>query len=185
MRDPHQCTVATHIRKHDTLAFTVSPCVPNWEVYRRPWRKAMEARWCTACGQPFQPRPQAPSQSYCGQPDCQRARKLLWQRTKRKSDPDYMANQADAQRAWSQRNPEYWRQYRAEHPEYMARNRAGQRRRDKTRYPGRLGKMDASPVGDLPVSGIYHLMALAGDGLAKMDAWIVQLSVLRVERTHR
>ena len=31
---------------------------------------SMEARWCTACGQQFTPRPQAQSQTYCAQASC-------------------------------------------------------------------------------------------------------------------
>lgn len=73
----------------------------------------MEERWCSACGQLFSPRAQCPQQSFCSQPACQRARKHLWQRTKRHSDTDYAKNQAKANSAWSKRNPDYWRRYRA------------------------------------------------------------------------
>ncbi|MGC4395653.1 hypothetical protein [Hydrogenophaga crocea] len=73
----------------------------------------MKERWCSACGELFQVRPQSPSQAFCAKQDCQRERKLLWQRTKRKSDPDYAANQAKASAAWAKRNPDYWRSYRA------------------------------------------------------------------------
>lgn len=74
----------------------------------------MEERWCTACGELFQPRPQCPGQSFCSRVACQKERKLLWQRIKRKSDPDYLANQAKASSAWARRNPQYWRHYRAQ-----------------------------------------------------------------------
>lgn len=73
----------------------------------------MEERWCSACGELFHPRPQCPGQSYCSKVSCQKERKLLWQRIKRKSDPDYVANQAKANSAWAKRNPDYWRRYRA------------------------------------------------------------------------
>lgn len=73
----------------------------------------MEERWCSACGGLFHPRPQCPGQSYCSKDSCQKVRKLLWQRIKRRSDPDYVANQAKANSAWTKRNPEYWRRYRA------------------------------------------------------------------------
>lgn len=74
----------------------------------------MEERWCSACGELFQPRPQCPSQSFCSRVACQKERKLLWQRIKRKSDPDYLANQAKASSAWARRNAQYWRHYRAQ-----------------------------------------------------------------------
>lgn len=73
----------------------------------------MSERWCNACGQTFLPRPQSPRQTYCPKASCQKARKLLWQRTKRRSDQDYIANQSKANAAWARRNPDYWRRYRA------------------------------------------------------------------------
>ena len=72
----------------------------------------MNERWCNECGQTFVPRPQSPRQTYCSQPPCQLARKLLWQRTKRRSDKDYAANQAKASTAWAKRNPDYWKRRR-------------------------------------------------------------------------
>lgn len=74
----------------------------------------MEERWCSACGQKFVPRAQCPRQSYCANSACQKERKLLWQTTKRRSDSDYSANQAKANEAWTNRNPDYWKRYRAQ-----------------------------------------------------------------------
>ena len=76
---------------------------------------------CAHCGQPFEPRPQVPDQAYCSAPDCQRARKRQWQRSKLQSDPDYRINQRAAQQAWSQRNQDYWHNYRDDRPEYAKR----------------------------------------------------------------
>jgi hypothetical protein len=73
----------------------------------------MNNRWCSACGKEFRPCPKAPKQSYCSEPGCQRERRRLWQQAKRRSDPDYLDNQARAQQAWCQRNPDYWRAYQA------------------------------------------------------------------------
>ena len=75
----------------------------------------MMHRRCACCGRPFEPRPQVPEQAYCSAPDCQRARKRRWQQTRLRSDPDYRHNQRDAQRAWLDRNPDYWRSYREAH----------------------------------------------------------------------
>ena len=76
-------------------------------------------RNCAHCGQAFQPRPQVPNQSYCSSAECQRARKLRWQQDKLRTDPDYRDNQRDAQRAWFDRHPGYWRAYRAANPDAM------------------------------------------------------------------
>ena len=72
----------------------------------------MSERWCSGCGQMFVPRPQSPRQSYCSTKSCQVARKLLWQKTKRRSDKDYAENQKKAAAAWAQRNPEHWQRKR-------------------------------------------------------------------------
>lgn len=137
----------------------------------------MANKHCVACGQPFQPRPQVPQQSYCAAPDCQRERRRQWQRVKLQTDPDYQDNQARAQQAWSRRNPDYWRQYRESHPEYAERNRALQSERNAKAVLGPIAKMDASnPLPPLP-SGIYRLSLVTGGGIAKMDVWTVEITV--------
>lgn len=137
----------------------------------------MESKRCVACGQLFQPRPQVPQQSYCSAPDCQRERRRQWQRGKLRTDPDYQDNQARAQQAWSQRNPDYWREYRESHPEYVERNRVQQHDRNAKTMAGPIAKMDVSNhVTPLP-SGIYHLRLATDAGIAKMDVWTVEITV--------
>lgn len=143
----------------------------------------MERRWCTACGQVFIPRPQVPRQTYCAQPDCQRERRRLWQQAKRQSDPDYLDNQAQAQRAWSKRNSNYWRAYREAHPDYAVQNRTRQRVRNDKRKTLKIAKMDSIPRASPLLSGIYQLRALGHRDVAKMDVWTVQLTVLSAMRT--
>ena len=132
----------------------------------------MTTRWCSSCGQAFAPAPQVPRQMYCALPDCQRERRRLWQIAKRRSDPDYLANQARAQKAWAERNPGYWRAYRDSNPDYASGNRAQQRTRNRKRV---IAKMDASPPS-LP-AGIYELQFLGAD-FAQKDVWLVSLRLL-------
>ena len=109
---------------------------------------------------------------------CQRERRRRWHQDKLRSDEDYRANQAQAQRAWTGRHGDYWREYRARHPDYTERNRLEQRRRDHRRRATRLAKMDAStPINAVP-SGTYRLLPEAGGDLAKMDAWTVKITVI-------
>ena len=137
----------------------------------------MENKQCVACSQQFQPRPQVPHQSYCSAPDCQRERRRQWQRLKLQADPDYQNNQSRAQQAWCQRNPNYWREYREANPQYVERNRALQQGRNAKASAPSIAKMDASiPQIPLP-SGIYRLSLVKGDGIAKMDAWTVEITV--------
>ena len=145
----------------------------------------MEMRRCAGCSQVFRPRSQVPQQRYCSAAACQRERRRCWQRAKRASDADYLENQARAQRAWSQSHPDYWREYRRTHPRYCERNRDGARQRQRDRRQraastdsARFAKMDAS-MRDLAVpSGTYRLVPAAASEFAKMDAWIVEITLV-------
>jgi hypothetical protein len=138
----------------------------------------MEIRRCVACGQVFRPRSQVPLQAYCTALTCQRERRRRWQRVKRQSDPDYHDNQARAQRAWQKRNPDYWREYRREHPQYRERNCVQQRERNARRRKRLIAKMGVS-TPDFPVpSGIYRIRPVPATGIAKMDAWAVEITLL-------
>jgi hypothetical protein len=109
---------------------------------------------------------------------CQRERRRRWHRNKLRSDDDYRANQVQAQQAWAGRHSDYWREYRAGHPDYTERNRLEQRRRDLRRRAAHLAKMDEpTPIHAVP-SGTYRLLPESGGDLAKMDAWTVKITVI-------
>jgi len=69
---------------------------------------------CSCCRRKVVANPRVKNQRYCGRAACQRERKRRWQQGKMATDPDYRANQREAQKSWRQRNPDYWRQRRAE-----------------------------------------------------------------------
>jgi len=123
-----------------------------------------QAPRCRCCGQPFVPRPQNPTQSYCSDPACQRARKREWQRAKRACDPDYRANDRAAQRTWAQAHPQYWRAWRERHPESVARNRQAQGVRNARRGAGVIAKEDVWMRESALVAGTYRVEPwLGGD----------------------
>jgi len=136
-------------------------------------------RRCLCCGRGFDRRPQAPDQRYCSETACQRERRRLWQRERKSQDSDYRDNQRRAQRAWAAAHGGYWREWRDRHPEYCERNRAQQQLRNKRRHASAIAKMDASGADFGVPSGIYRLVPAAGGEIAKMDAWMVRLSVIR------
>lgn len=139
----------------------------------------MQHRRCLACGLRFRPRPQTPGQLYCRERACQRERRRRWQRGKQQSDADYRDNQRRAQQVWVAGHSGYWRDWRARHPEYCERNRTQQRLRNRRRRVAAIAKRDAS-AADLPLpSGTYRLMPAAGGGIAKRDAWTVNIAVIR------
>jgi hypothetical protein len=86
-----------------------------------------ERRKCKHCHQSFSPRPQNPTQQYCSERECQRARNRIWQKNKLLSDPDYQANQSAAQSSWREKNPDYWRKYRERNSDFVEGNRERQR----------------------------------------------------------
>ena len=136
----------------------------------------MEFRQCEACRQPFRRRPQNPDQCFCSADACQRERRRRWQAAKRQSDPDYRENQKRAQKTWAERHPDYWRAYREQHPEYVARNRA--RQRERAPAPTGVAKMDASKAEIALPSGTYRLSPVVDASFAKMDAWMVEITVI-------
>ena len=79
---------------------------------------------------------------------------------------------------WLVSHPDYWRKYREEHPQYTERNRILQSSRNAARRSLAIAKMDASgAVPPLP-SGTYRLSPAQAEEVAKMDAWIVQITLL-------
>ena len=123
----------------------------------------MPTKICACCGQPFTPRPQVRDQAFCSAPACQRERRLRWQRDKMRSDPHYRENQSRSQRAWLDRNPDYWRTYRSQ--------------ADKTSSPPVSTAMVTSGA---PLSGLYWIK-FRQDVSAKSDVWIAEITPARVE----
>jgi hypothetical protein len=129
----------------------------------------MEKVRCAHCCSRFVPNPRIKNQRYCTKVECQRARKASWQRQKLATDADYQANKRDSQRAWHIRNPGYWRDWRARHPEYAERNRILQKQR-RSRHKSEVAKMDASePLSEIK-TGSYYILPECMEVVAKMDA---------------
>ena len=134
---------------------------------------------CLCCKRPIIAHPAVANQRYCGDPECQKARKRKWQKGKLAGDPDYRANQAEAQRQWRSRNRGYWREYRRRNPAYTEANRIRQRERNRRRRAGSgIAKMDELKEKTVIRSGRYRLVPLGGGGIAKMDALIVEIGVI-------
>ena len=138
----------------------------------------MEKIPCCQCGGYFIPDPRQKHQRYCREKACQRARKAVWQRGKMVSDPVYRANQKQSQADWLSRNADYWKRYRAAHPEQAERNRDLQKVRNKRRHSRGVVKMDALVIAKMDASrsgkssvgswlpGSFWLVPV----IAKMDA---------------
>ncbi len=103
----------------------------------------MNQNRCRHCHTIFLPNPRIKKQRYCNRPECQRARKALWQKQKMYQDLDYQTTHRESQKTWMEQHPGYWKTYRAEHPAYIQKNRQNQQNRDRKRRLARLAKMDA------------------------------------------
>lgn len=123
----------------------------------------MPTKNCACCGEIFTPRLQVPNQSFCSAPACQRERRLRWQRDKMLTDPDYRDNQSRSQRAWLDRNPDYWRTYR--------------RQTDKNSSPHLATPVVATGA---PLSGLYRIK-FRQEPPAKSDVWIAEITPACVE----
>ncbi len=124
---------------------------------------------CAACGEFFNPRRQAQHQRFCSKPECQRERRRQAKRSQRQADPDAVATLT---RAWAGLHPDYWKTYRANHPDYVERNRAQQRQRNRKR-----GVATAATSGRFP-SGRYLLTSLDVTGDCKGTSYLVEILAL-------
>ena len=116
------------------------------------------------CKRFFEPDPRVKNQRYCGEKDCQRARKRKWQKDKLAADPDYKANQRDCQKEWLHRHPDYYKKYRQHHPAYCQRNTLLQGYRNaRVRMIAKMDEFKPAPIKD---PGTFYLFLL----IAKMDA---------------
>ncbi|ELX11348.1 hypothetical protein Jab_2c34670 [Janthinobacterium sp. HH01] len=136
--------------------------------------KSMTLKHCAGCGQAFQPRPQAPKQTFCSAPACQRIRKRQWQQSKLQSDPDYRSNQRQAQRTWQESHPDYWRQYRGLHLKYAQRGQDPQRAGPFSNTDG--VKMDAWISASTLVPGLYKIAPARVSGISSGGSLIVEIT---------
>ena len=143
---------------------------------------------CKGCGLPTPPNLRLKDrQHYCGDPECQQARKRAWQKEKMATDSHYREHHRAAHQRWCKRRPlhRYQAQYRQTHPRYVEKNRERQRIRNQQRRKQAAAnaarielivKMDA--LAGIK-SGTYLLTPYASPQIVKMDACLVQLLLLQ------
>jgi hypothetical protein len=86
----------------------------------------------------------------------------------------------DANKRWREKNPDYWRDYRKRHSEYVRRNLEFQRERNRQRRHASspIAKMDACDGKSPLMTGYYQLVPLGSATVAKMDAINVKIEVI-------
>lgn len=100
------------------------------------------------------------NQYYCGDRQCQQARKNLWESEKLRNDPSYRLKRKTSKKAWYKNYPgdQYQTNYREEHPDYVSDNREKQ----STRNENRTKKSSASKI--VKTDGLFS-ESLTGGGL--------------------
>ena len=131
----------------------------------------MNTKKCINCGKTFKPVPQAPKQTYCAATTCQKERRKKWQKNKLQTDPDYKKNQASAQKAWANRNRDYWRKYRE-----SEKNQGKQTLKDNSTHNDHFIKMDLSSSWLPFTNGLFKLKLIANNNSAKIDSWIIEIT---------
>lgn len=129
-------------------------------------------------------------QQYCGDSDCQRARKAAWQRENMEKDADYRNRQQQSVKRWQQQYPwhRYMHQYRQEHPDYVNDNRKKQTVRNQQcrqrANQKKIVKMDA--LSNQPEKTMNFIMTPfkmdASKTIVKMDALFVQLQAFHGDK---
>lgn len=144
----------------------------------------MKKRPCKNCRRLIEINPQRPDQLFCNRKICQRVRKNNWQKKKMVSDETYRQNQCDAQQRWLEKTPDYYKNYREDHPKYTEKNRLKQQKRNRKKRAidhqksifSEIAKMDVSSAKNPIMSGMYELSSAQDPSIAKMDVLIVDIS---------
>ena len=141
----------------------------------------MEPVICVNCCDFFPPSPRHKNQSYCLKPECRRAKKAAWKRTKMRTDAKFRQDQRLSNQKWARNNRDYWTLYRRRNPDKAYRNRILQRIRNKRRAAGRsncagrdpalIAKVDASTSQNFTMIGQFWLVPI----IAKVDALKVNI----------
>jgi hypothetical protein len=139
----------------------------------------MQRLRCANCNDLFTPAPQVPKQTYCSKHNCQKERRKQWQKNRLQSDPDYRANQSRAQKAWTEKNPNYWRELRQTGPVYGNSDPAEEDflKQDSQKPSIKMDSLNATQnLKKALFDGVFRLKVLAQPRSVNMDVWIVELS---------
>ena len=124
------------------------------------------------------------TQHYCGSKECQRERKLNFERIKYKSEASYRSRKSEKYRERKKIRAEqgnlqyyshYQRAYRETHPEYVIRNREKQRernarKRDKTSLTTKIVNPDTLLLEQIDNDQVYAMFAIDQQKIVNPDA---------------
>jgi hypothetical protein len=106
-------------------------------------------RRCVCCQERFRPHPRLRDrQKTCGKASCRKSHRAAFRREYRKKNPQ--AEQDIQKKRRESRSPEFWKNYRREHPLSTARNRANSRLRKQLAKVGLQRQLDIVQLVDPP-----------------------------------
>ena len=118
------------------------------EVVRIQVHRVLQRR-CVCCHKQFRPHPRVGvRQKTCGETLCRNAHRASWRRKFRKKNPQ--AEQDIQRKIREARAPEFWKNYRKNHPLGSARNRAQSRLRKRLTKVGLQRQLDIVQLVDPP-----------------------------------
>jgi len=142
----------------------------------------METGSCKNCHIEFEITDRNPDQKYCGEKPCQNKRESLWRKNKMDTDHQYRQNQKECQKAWAEKNKDYWKKYRKRNPKKAQRNKVLQKVRNLKKMKEKsknmsskevknIAKIDAFNTSNNKLSGTFWLIPI----IAKIDAFKIEL----------
>lgn len=157
------------------LLKSVAPISRSYRATLSP--VGMSERHCPFCFQPFQPSRCHPQQAVCSRPACQQRRRAANRKQKLMADPEYRQVCRDSARKWRDQHRDYWRQYRAAHPQAVERNCTQQRQRDQRRRLLDLANNNSALNLKSTVAGVW-LLGPAAQDLANNNLATAQVFIL-------
>lgn len=129
--------------------------------------KTPVSKTCEYCGRSYTPDPRtAAFQKSCSNAACRQERKKRANQSWRIRFPDRPQDRRHKIRAWAKTYPDYWRHYRAIHPDYTQKD--NERRRRARRALFRAAKQDA--IREIAVGKLRDIRAILPKSAAKHDA---------------
>jgi hypothetical protein len=138
----------------------------------------MDQRHCCFCQRLFAPSRFHPEQTFCSAEPCQQQRRSQNRKRQLATDAEYRQVCRDSSRKWRTRNPGYWKDYRANKPESVERNRALQQGRDLRRRVAHLANNNLALDLKSSAADVWLLGSLAGD-LANNNLASAQVIILQ------
>lgn len=128
---------------------------------------------CIICHLWFQPNPRTiRNQKACSRLPCQKQRKFLANQSWRIRHPRYNHSRRHKVQAWAKTYPDYWRHYRATHPDYVERD--NRRRRLSRKKALCAAKQDA--IDQIAVEKLRGIPTVGPESAAKQAAILRRLN---------